>query len=421
MDSQLQKRLEKARELIEEQTEFRILTHYDADGICSAGIIARYLKDRGKRFHISFFRNVDREKILAIVEQEENVILTDMGSSMVDELTGNVIVIDHHKVSTDNESIVHINPHLFGYDGARDACASTLAYFLVNDPILAPYALAGIFGDKQYIGGLTGLNRELVERLSLKIRRDLVLSGNVLNAVTYSTEPFFPGLSGRKENVEKMLEKLKIPPSKDVENLSEEEKTKLGSYLALNLIKNSKNPNAARYIVDVDINLGGSVRYLTELIDSAARTDNQGIAMSYILGNKSYLERMEVLRKEYKSKVLKALYNILDNLFQKGRITYFFVEDGYLASTLATITSIYLFPPDRVIVAFYNDKMTHISARCSQQLGKKVHLGDILSSIASKLGGYGGGHSVAAGATIPRDREQEFLELLQQEIEKSLS
>ncbi len=421
MSTVLHERLEKARKLIKKEDYFRILTHYDVDGICSAGIIARYMQRLGKRFHVSFFRNVDREKILKLVENSENVILTDMGSSMVRELSGNVIVLDHHKVSEDNEGIIHINPHLFGYDGTRDACASTLAYMLVDDPTLASYALAGMFGDKQHLGGFSGLNREILDKLSIKPEMKLTVTGNVVSSILYSTEPFFPGLSGRREEVEKALERLKISPTKSVEELGEDERIKLASYLSLNLIKNSRNPSAGRFIVDLDVNLGGSVRYLTELIDSAARTDNQSIALAYILGSREHLETMEILRKEYKSRVIKSLYTVLENLFEREHMIYFFVDDGYMASTLATITSLYLLPPDKVVVAIYNDRYTHVSARCSQILGKKIHLGEILSRISSKLGGHGGGHSVAAGATVPREREQEFLEVLHGEIEKSLS
>ena len=421
MNSALQKRIEKARKLIDEHDYFRILTHYDADGICSAGIVARYLLTKGKRFHVSFFRNVEKTKILRILKNEENAIITDMGSSFVDEIKGNIIVIDHHKTSKDNDEVVHINPHLFGYDGARDACASTLAYYLVDVPTLASYALAGIFGDKQYLNGFKGLNHELIKKLSLKVERRLVLYGNILDAIVYSTEPFFPGLSGRRENVEKLLESLKIPSSKDVESLTDEEKIKIGSYLSLNLIKESRAPSAGRYIVDVDINLGGSIRYLTELIDSAARTDNQSIALSYILGEDAAFEKMELLRKEYKSKVIKAIYKILENHFENNHLIYFFVKDSYLTSTMATIASLYLFSPDNVVISLYRDKMLHISARCSQKIGEKIHLGDILREISQSLGGFGGGHSVAAGATVPVDKEREFLSLVERRIEKSLS
>ncbi len=421
MNPEMEDRFKRARETIEEGDYFRILTHYDVDGICSAGIVAKYLLQHGKNFHISFFKNAESSDIINIINNEKYVILTDLGSSLVAKMKGNMIVLDHHKPPADNEEIVHLNPHIFGYDGAHDACASTLAYYLTEDPRIARFALAGIFGDKQHLGGFTGLNLELLKSVGLKPQETFVLHGDVLDAIVYSTEPFFPGLSGKTEVVEKVLEKLKISPTKKIRELSEEEKVKLGSYLSLVLVRDSEVPEAGRFIVGVDMDMGGSIRYLTELLDSAARTDEQSVALGYILGEDENLERMEVLRKKYKGEVIKNIYEVLNNHFVHGHIIYFFAPNSYLTSSIATITSLYLFPPDRVIAGIYMDTRVHISVRCSRYLARKMHLGEILREICVFLGGQGGGHSVAAGCTIPKGKEEKFIELLNERIEKSIS
>ncbi len=417
----VEERLKNARELIDKGDEFRILTHYDVDGICAGGIIAHYLLKNEKRFHISFFRNMDKEEILDIISKEDYVIMSDMGSSLIDSLEGNVIVLDHHKPPGDNEKILHINPHLDGYNGAHDACGSTLAYMLTREKEMVPFFLAGVFGDKQHLGGLTGLNKELFDELSLELKKELVLHGNIVNAILYSTEPFFPGLSGKQDEIERMLRDLGIQPTKEIEKLSKEEKTKLVSMLSLNLIKNSKLPEAGRFVFDFDVNFGTSIRYLTELIDSSARTDNQSVALAYILGDESAKERMELLRREYKSKVIDGLYKMLDNLFEMEHLQYFFADDSYLSSSLATVGSLYLLNPRKATVGIFVDDMVHISARGSRYLVPKVHLGDIMREAASKFGGNGGGHDIAAGATIPKGTEEDFLKEVDMLIGKSLS
>jgi len=421
MSSTISERIKRAKQILEEGDEFRILTHYDVDGVCSAGIIAHYLLKKGKRFHISFFRNVDTDKILEILDSEDYAIITDMGASFVTQLKGKKIVLDHHKAEGDNEEIVYINPHLFGLDGSHDACASTLAYMLTEDKAMAKFFLAGVFGDKQHLGGFTGLNKEVFEKLGVKPLRDLALYGNVLNAILYSTDPFFPGLSGRREGVEKLLKDIGISTTKEIKDLNESEKTKLASMLSLNLIKHSKVPMAPKLVIDLDIHLDESVRYLAELIDSAARTDNQGTALSYILGSKEAKDRMELLRREYKSEVIESVYDMLDNLFEMSHIQYFFVKNSYLTGSISTIASLYLLDPHKATLALYVDEMVHISARGSAELVKKVHLGDIMKKVSSKFGGHGGGHNIAAGATIPKGSEEEFLKEVDKEIGKVLS
>ncbi len=418
----LNERIERAREFLNSSDYFRILTHYDVDGVCSAGILADYLRRRGKRFHISFFRNVEKEEILKIANSEKKVILTDMGSSLISELRGDVLVVDHHQPQGDSEDIIHINAHLFGYDGSTEACASTLAYLIAGERRYIRYFLAGVFGDKQYLNGLRGLNKKIVDELSLKGEMDLPLYGTVMDALLYSIEPFFIGLSGKREKIEKILKILKINPAKMMDELTEEEKTSLGSYLALNLLKNSKVPEAAKLIVDLDFRIDGvSVRYLAELIDAACRTDHQSVALGYILGSKEDFESMEILRREYRGNVVKAMYSMLGNLFEGKHIQYFYVEDSYLTSTLATIGSIYLLDPKKVTVGIHIGKKVSVSARVHKSMSNKINLGKILGKIAAELGGTGGGHRVAAGATIPIENERDFLRRLDEEIEKSLT
>ncbi|RMF31067.1 MAG: single-stranded DNA exonuclease RecJ [Candidatus Nitrosothermus koennekii] len=55
-----------------------------------------------------------------------------------------------------------------------------------------------------------------------------------------------------------------------------------------------------------------------------------------------------------------------------------------------------------------------ISLRGAEDYDK--HLGRILSSLASELGGSGGGHKLACGASIPKDKMDEFINRLEQMI-----
>ena len=423
MDS-IEERLQRARELIAQGTHFRILTHYDVDGVCSGSIVADYLRGLGKDFHISFFRNSSKDALIDAINGEDFVILTDMGSGLVNDLDGNVIVLDHHNPQgRDNKKIVHINPHLFGYDGAIDATATTMAYLLANNKKYIRCLLAGILGDKQYIHakGPVGLNKKILDSLDIKAYVDLTLHGTALDALLYSIEPFYPGITGKIENVEDALEKLKISKTINIEKMKMEEKLRLGSYLALNLIKNSKIPDGGKMIVNIDFDVGGSVRYFTDLIDAACRTDNQSIAMAHVLGGDGYLEKMEVLLRDFRGKIIEEMYTVLANVFEMEHIQYFYAKSPYLGSTLSTLTTLYLFDPKKVTLSFHIGDEIEISAREHRNLTNKVNLGVIMHKVAMALGGEGGGHNVAAGATIPHGTDKEFIQMVNKEIEKSLS
>jgi RecJ-like exonuclease len=62
-----------------------------------------------------------------------------------------------------------------------------------------------------------------------------------------------------------------------------------------------------------------------------------------------------------------------------------------------------------------------VSARATQVLiDKGLNLSSALKQAAKELGGAGGGHDIAAGATIPKGKEEEFLEIVEKEIKNQL-
>jgi RecJ-like exonuclease len=57
------------------------------------------------------------------------------------------------------------------------------------------------------------------------------------------------------------------------------------------------------------------------------------------------------------------------------------------------------------------DDEVHVSCRGTQHLVRQgLDLGGAMKTIAGELGGYGGGHKIAAGATIAFEKEKEFLQ-----------
>jgi RecJ-like exonuclease len=62
-----------------------------------------------------------------------------------------------------------------------------------------------------------------------------------------------------------------------------------------------------------------------------------------------------------------------------------------------------------------------VSARTTQTMvDKGVDLSSALKKAAIVVHGVGGGHRIAAGATIPKGKEEEFLEVVDQEIKHQL-
>ena len=71
--------------------------------------------------------------------------------------------------------------------------------------------------------------------------------------------------------------------------------------------------------------------------------------------------------------------------------------------------------------ALKDDGQVKASARGTEELVEKgLNLSTAMKKAASCLNGVGGGHNIAAGATIPKGKEEEFLDILEKEIKKQL-
>ncbi len=63
-----------------------------------------------------------------------------------------------------------------------------------------------------------------------------------------------------------------------------------------------------------------------------------------------------------------------------------------------------------------------VSARAPRNLlAKGLNLAEVLRDAAASVGGEGGGHNIAAGATIPRGSEEEFLSVVDRLVREQLA
>ena len=101
-------RLDQAKELVlAENGTIRIISHYDADGICAAGVLCNALSREGRKFHVTLTHSLSEDFVDELSQEEYPItILCDMGSGQLDSLSklkGKVIVLDHHTPQNDSE------------------------------------------------------------------------------------------------------------------------------------------------------------------------------------------------------------------------------------------------------------------------------------------------------------------------------
>jgi len=90
-----------------------------------------------------------------------------------------------------------------------------------------------------------------------------------------------------------------------------------------------------------------------------------------------------------------------------------------LAGTQAGLAMNYLLPADLPVFVFseMGDQPTKVSSRgLIRQVERGLDLASVCRKAASEVGGEGGGHRVASGATIPPGARERFLEVANREL-----
>jgi RecJ-like exonuclease len=417
---------------IDVPTRIRVVSHYDADGITAAAIICQTLYRKGYGFHASLMRN-PFDKGFQRLQQEENtfIIFSDMGSGQLDfieQLGCPCIILDHHQVKRESKSkqIVQVNANTCGYDGNYEACGATLAYGFAktldaSNSDLAGLALIGATGDKQYIGGLRGWNQvvldEALEHNIISSQIGVKLAGKTLGeALFFSIDPYYKGLSGDEQAIQDLFKHLNIDREQPPEKLSEEQRQHLQSLLLLQLLQNHVPKNIidivsrTRYI---DKKLGVELERFADLLDACGKYNHRGVGLALCMGDAKASKEALRVEQEYKTQILDALQTLeKEGATEKTAYRLFYSDHSSLGGVIGGIAVNYLFDEQKPLVSLARKNgELHVSSRGNQKLVKNgLDLGDAMHEAAEKLDGYGGGHKIAAGATIDVEHEQAFLD-----------
>jgi RecJ-like exonuclease len=445
MSNELIKLCRKGSELIysfSKDTRIRVISHYDADGICAAAIICKALHREAFDFHVSLLRNpFDKAMLRLSKEENELIIFTDMGSGQIEkieDLNSMSIILDHHQSlkQKSSDNVLQINASLCGIDGNFEICGSTLAYTFSKtlnkkNIDLITLAIIGATGDKQYIGGFRGYNKTIIdEGLKKGIiyeKTEMKLWGNsIYDCLYYSTDPFYFGISGNKNGVNNLLHKLNLNNNASIDEIDKYKKKKLNSFLMLQLIKQGCEKNILDTIIRKRF-FTNKAKYelegFADLLDSCGKGGNRGLGLCAALGDKNSLKNALKIEKSYKKKILDGIITLVKNGFKdKKNFRYFYSNDSSLGGVIAGIAANFLTDNKKPLFSIVkNQGELHISCRGNQYLIRKgLDLGIAMKKVARNLGGQGGGHAIASGATIELSREEEFLKMVDDIITKQI-
>ena len=457
---------ERAARALSHASTVAIATHIDADGISAAAIACLALQRAGMHPDVSYHKKLDEQVLKSLKEKKADLVwFTDFGSGSLSKIEGiESVVTDHHmpeegskihdkKGQTslgDFSSIAHLNPHVHGISGASDlsgaGCTLVAAVALDRENRdLAHLGVLGAVGDlqDQKSKRLEGLNRAILELAqtvgTVAAVQDIRYFGRetrpLHKMLEFSSDPYLPRITGNEDGALGFLLELGIELKEGEawrtwSGLTESEKKRIIAELRDYLLAMKRRQEVVdRLVGEVYVFLnekkGTPLRDSKEfatLLNACGRHGKAEVGLKICMGGRGeVLADGEALLRDHRSALSKALaWAKGSGIIRLKNIQFFDAGDEIEDTIVGTVAGMLLGSEgaDRTapMVAFaesteYSDEpKLKASGRGTQELiSMGMDLSIAMRRAAEFVGGIGGGHNIAAGATIPAGRRDEFL------------
>ncbi|MDD3373302.1 MAG: DHH family phosphoesterase [Methanoculleus bourgensis] len=445
----LKRDLRRAADTICEADRVTIVSHIDADGISTESILAQALSREGIPVSSVFVRQLEPMAMRHIPKDDSLKLFTDLGAGQQNLLeehglsADEVLILDHHVSQPCGTAYPQVN--CLDY-GVTRMSAAGVAYLVAKtiDPTstdLAKLAVVGNVGDMMAREncGLVGPAREIVqdgvEYGNIIVReRDLNCYGISTRPVHvclgYCDDPYIDGISNSTNAALQFLERLGVELKNPQggwlvwEELTFDDRRKIVSALAQQLIAHGREIDrllGETYIFPDETErtpLRNASEYAT-LLNACGRWAKPKVGGSICRGERGDAYReAEYMLAHHRSVIRDLLQYILDTgVTELSHLQYIHTGDRFPDTIVGigagmALSKLDWRKPIMVLAAMVDEpEVTKVSMRTNQwALARGVDLQEALVEASAGVGGAGGGHRIAAGAFIPRNTEEEFVD-----------
>ncbi|WP_232703616.1 single-stranded-DNA-specific exonuclease RecJ [Halobacterium wangiae] len=457
---ELEARADACADALRDADSVLLASHIDADGLTSAGIASTALERAGITHDVVFSKQLDDEEIAGIAAHDHDTVLfTDFGSGQLDSIAEHEergdftpVIADHHQPA-EADTQFHLNPLLEGVDGGKELSGAGASYVLARALLsdeatdLAALAVVGAVGDMQTVNGeLVGANVAIAEEGVaagvLDTAKDLALYGTqtrpLPKLLEYASEVYVPGITNDQNGAMRFLDGLDVDLHDGGDwrtwaSLDHDERQTVVSALVKRAVRNGVSGDKVTDLVGTTYTLleeeaGTELRDASEfstLLNATARYERGDVGLAVCLGERGEpLDSARELLRTHRRNLSEGLSWVKDEgVTVEDDLQWFHAEDRIRETIVGIVAGMALgaedVESDRPIVGFgeKNDEEVKVSARGTPALvNRGLDLSVVMREASQSVGGDGGGHTVAAGATVPKGEERAFLDAAADEI-----
>lgn len=435
-----------------------IFSHFDADGLAAASILASTFSREGLTFQLRIFERLEYETLKKLrneVPKGSMIIFSDIGTGVIDafqewESIFEIFILDHHSPSPEIKiprKVHFLNPHNFSIDGTTDVSGAGVAYFVSininsNNVDLAYLAIIGALGDRQDQGlksSLIGLNEIIVK----DAKKCGMISDDVSvwffdrsrSIISILKRANLPGL-GNELEIMGFLEKLEFKYKKNEQqrsfyDLNEEEFRLLASELIIQYNIDPAEIYKRDYqLTKEKIQFLKDARVFATKLNACGRSKHPDVGISLCLGNRQKtLRNLNLIEKDYSKMIAQGLNWALsnDHLEKLSGINFLDGRNKINERIIGTIVSILCSRKENNTKPILGCTQTStnkikISMRTPKIHKNKFNLSYLLKQVVDDLDRNFevGGHAAAAGAIITEEYLNEFVAHVDQLVKKEL-
>ena len=452
---------DKISDSIKSKKSILVTTHIDCDGITSGSIISKALIREGANCTVRTTNEFSQKLINQLEKEDKGLhVITDLaggfGKVLDERFDDNWVVLDHHQIPDEEMDYQNvINAWKFGIDGGTEICAGGMAYLAATslnkeNKDLSGVAVVSALGDRQDQGdkkSFIGENKNIAETAKelglVDIDLDLLLVGRetrpIPDALAFTSQPFIEGLTWNRDACLAILNSTGIELKDGARwrvtaDLDQDEKRNIIE----GITRFAQGKNATE-IMDELIGYTYTFpredkrsflrdgREFSTMLNSCGRISKSGVGISICMGDRNkMLQEGEKILAEYRG-MIREYMNVLGNerwRTNSDQNCVMINAEGLVPETMTgTISSLIAGSPKNIgkIVILRTDGAegtVKFSSRKSISCKSDVNLSDLMRSGAQKFDGIGGGHDAAAGAKITKDKLDDFLDYLEENVTK---
>jgi single-stranded-DNA-specific exonuclease len=436
-----------AADRIRDADAVTVISHIDADGISSEAILTQGFSRAGIRVSSVFVRQLEPLTMRHVPKDDTLKVFIDLGAGQQNLIEAHglaereVVIIDHHVSQDVDTPYLQVNGIPYGHEKLS---AAGLGYLVAREidecnTDLSRLAVIGNVGDmmaREHCG-LVGPARDIVHdgvRCGCieVVERDLNCYGISTRPVhvclSYSDDPYIPGISNNTQKALEFMERLKIPLRNTAgkwrvwEEFSVDEKRTVISALVQQLLAHGEPTDrlfAESYLFPDELRhspLRNASEYAT-LLNACGRWAKPAVGSAVCCGDRgaAYRDAEHMLR-HHKSIIRDLVQYIHDRGIEElSHLQYIHVHDRFPDTIVGIGAGISLsklnWEKPIMILCYLPDDpdLVKVSMRTNERMVRRgVDLQAALVIASEASGGAGGGHKIAAGAYIPKTEEKEF-------------